>query len=72
MINPDIIEISMSLKKAKSIEEFKSSRGSRILNKPYWVRLEDGTMWFDFIKASTDAQDLNESIEGGRVYLLKR
>lgn len=69
MIHPDRIEVSMSLKKAESIDQFKSLSGRRIMNKPYWVRLEDGTLWFDFIKPSTDAQELKESIGGGRVYI---
>lgn len=64
------IQVTHTLIRAESIDEFRSDTGKRILKKPYWKQLPGGLMEFEFITAETDAKELLAMIEQGIIYVI--
>lgn len=67
--------ITHQVHQSHSLEDFRYQsglkKGARIMNKPYWIRMEDGWI-FDFIRQDTDVELLKHNIECGVVYIQDR
>ena len=64
------ITVKHELEKAVNIEQFRYESGRRIKNKPYYRLLDDGVLLFDFIKKDTDAEELEELIKKGKIFIV--
>lgn len=56
------------LRQVRHLNEFRTERGARRLNMPYYRRLSDGVLWFDFIRRDTDVEQLVKWIREGCIY----
>jgi hypothetical protein len=68
---PDRITITQTLIKAESLEQFRYPSGKRMLCKPYFRKMKDGTLVFDFITQDTNVVELQRYIEQGCIYLVE-
>ncbi|MEM8564913.1 MAG: hypothetical protein AAGF85_00535 [Bacteroidota bacterium] len=68
MTHPTTISYTTKLTQVKRLDEFRTERGARRLNMPYYRRLSDGALWFDFIRKDTDVQKLMTWIGEGCIY----
>ncbi len=68
MAHPDSIIHTTKYTQVKSLQEFRTERGSRRLNMPYYRRLSNGVLWFDFIRRDTDVEQLVKWIREGCIY----
>jgi len=69
METPDQITISERLRRAESLDQFRSDSGHRIHMMPYYRRLSDGSLAFDFIGDHTNARQLESWIKEGVIYI---
>ncbi len=65
---PDLITITETLRLVRSLDEFRGPNGKAILKTPYFRKLEDGTLLFEFIWNDTDPRQLQEFIARGSIY----
>lgn len=56
------------LRQVRNLNEFRTERGGRRLNMPYYRRLSDGVLWFDIIRKDTDVEQLVKWIHEGCIY----
>lgn len=69
MKKPDHITISERLRRAESLDQFRSDSGNRIHMMPYYRRLSDGSLVFDFIGDHTNARQLEGWIKEGMIWI---
>lgn len=45
----DLITITEQLRQVRSLDEFRGANGKAIIRSPYFRKLDDGSLLFDFI-----------------------
>jgi len=70
---PDVIKRPQVWVRCDTLKNFLNPQtGRRIKNMPYWILLDDGTLWFDHVTPDLQKQELLSMIREGRVYILER
>ncbi len=64
----DTINISMTLVKATSLEQFRE-HGKARMHMPYWTFTTDGAAVFHFVHQKTDGEELAQLIGEGKVWI---
>lgn len=69
---PHTVVHELVLVQSQTLKDFfDMEKGKRIMMIPYWIRLPDGTLWFEFINERTDGKELLNDIKAGIIYIRK-
>ena len=67
---PKTIKLDYDLVRCETLKDFIDPvKGTKILMMPYWILMDDGVLWFEFVKASTKKAEILPLIRKGRIYI---
>ncbi len=65
-VHPKTVVQELVLVQSETLKDFFDvEKSKRIMMTPYWTRLPDGTMWFDYINERTNGDELLKHIRAG-------